>query len=69
MFMLFGEVTSNVEVKKMRTKNVNRRTIEIYKEDWDALNSMRTTDIGKVSYADIVHNVIKKIKEQKKSEV
>ena len=41
----------------MRKRNVNRRTIEIFLDDFNYLDGIRTTGVGKVSFANIVKKV------------
>jgi hypothetical protein len=43
----------------MRIKNHNRRTIEIYKNDFDVLEILRTTELGKVTFANIVKDLVR----------
>jgi hypothetical protein len=43
----------------MRIKNHNKRTIEIHKSDFDVIDILRTTDLGKVTYADAVKDLVR----------
>lgn len=46
-------------VKKIinQLKNSEKKTIDVYRNDTDYLDGLRTTDLGTVSYADIVKKV------------
>jgi len=43
----------------MRKKNVNRRTIEIHLTDFNFMDDLRTTKLGKVSFADVEKELVR----------
>jgi hypothetical protein len=43
----------------MRKISPNKKTLDVWKTDCDVIDAVRQTDIGKVSFADATHQVVK----------
>ena len=46
----------------VRKRNPDRHTIDIYQTDFEYLDGIRETDIGKVSFANIIKNICEEYK-------